>query len=45
MPFNPLVKAADIQAGLKNSCHFLNTDVSRNTLCLSDMGVYPSAPR
>ncbi|BEI80491.1 hypothetical protein CcaverHIS002_0110200 [Cutaneotrichosporon cavernicola] len=37
MPFNPLIKAADIRAGLKNSSHFLNPDVSKNTLCLSDM--------
>ncbi len=38
MSFNPLIKAADIKAGLKQSSHFLNPDVERHTLCLSDLG-------
>ncbi|CAK9784804.1 hypothetical protein CC85DRAFT_78239 [Cutaneotrichosporon oleaginosum] len=37
MTFNPLVKAADIQAGLKQASHFLNDNVSKRTLCLSEL--------
>lgn len=35
---NPLVKAADIEASLKESSHFLNPDTLRRQACLSDMG-------
>lgn len=35
---HPLVKAADIEAGLEQNVHFLNNETSRRNICLSDMG-------